>query len=197
MGNENTFLREINLTTSEFARIRSLLRMTGKEIFDSFKMVCGDKIVRSADFDDGFRMDVRLVVRDGDAHPYTEAVLYKNNKKLCCTHGCGYVFDGTWSLMYDDKIYMVKVFVGAEDDDAQIRIRMKGGWLVTKRCKDVDNDGVEIFFETVNGDIVDIVGVNALPDTDKIDVYTFSDAFDENYTNEFTLNTEEICEATE
>ena len=76
----------------------------------------------------------------------------------------------------------------------EIRVKVKGGYIVSTRNEDPDWDGVSVYFETDDGVIIDIAIVEcpALEDYKNINVYTYEDAYTEDYTRKYTLNTDEI-----
>lgn len=188
----NTFEKKLFLSAMELSKIRQLLKMTGDEIQSLFKMNPGDEITNSVHFENGFRVDIVLQVRVGRDKPCTYAKLYENGKKVASTNA-GYLYAGTWSLLYKDQIFMVTVIPEKTNtDDEPVRIAMQGGWLVVIQNDDSLCGGVSVFFETTHGDIVDIVNVEALQNANKIKVSTYENPCEDVCTREFVLDTNEI-----
>ena len=79
----------------------------------------------------------------------------------------------------------------------EIRVKVTGGYLVAGRNPDPDYDGIYIVFETDDGDIVDIVltECKALNEYKKIDVYSYEDVYDEDYTRQYILDIAQIYKA--
>lgn len=71
----------IEISKQELDKIEELLFMTGDEIYDKYGMKRDETIIHTAKFDDGYFMDIKLVICDGEDTPYTEAVLF--NKSGC------------------------------------------------------------------------------------------------------------------
>lgn len=79
----------------------------------------------------------------------------------------------------------------------EIRITVKGGYLIAARNADVDYDGISIMFETGDGDIIDIVRAECKSEYnyDRTDVYCYENVNTEDFTRKFTINHEEVYEA--
>lgn len=79
----------------------------------------------------------------------------------------------------------------------EIRIAVKGGYLIAARNTDVDYDGISIMFETSDGDIIDIVRAECRSeyDYDQTDVYCYENVFTEDFTRKFTVDHEDVYEA--
>lgn len=84
-------------------------------------------------------------------------------------------------------------------DKEQIRVPVKGGYIVAERNPDSDYDGITVYFETTDGDIMDIVLVESKRENeyDKTDVYCYEDVFNEDWTRKYSIDHEEIYEAFE
>lgn len=82
-------------------------------------------------------------------------------------------------------------------DQTEIRVRMNGGYLVAGRNPDQNYDGIYIVFESDDGAIIDVVVAECKSEFEKkkIDVYTYEDVFNEDYTRKCTLNVEDIYDA--
>lgn len=79
----------------------------------------------------------------------------------------------------------------------EIRIPVKGGYLIAARNADVVYDGISIMFETDDGDIIDIVRAECKLeyDYDRTDVYCYEDVNTEDFTRKFSINHKEVYEA--
>ncbi len=79
----------------------------------------------------------------------------------------------------------------------EIRVKVNGGYLVAGRNADPDYDGIYIVFEADSGDVIDVVltECKAQNDYKKIDVYTYEDVYDENWTRKYDLDVKEIYKA--
>lgn len=190
----DTIEKKLFLSAMELSKIRQLLRMTGKEIESVFKMKPGDGITHSVHFENGFRVDIVLQVRVGRDKPCTYAELYENGKKVASTNA-GYLYTGTWSLLYKGQVFMVTVIPEKTNtDDEPVRIAMQGGWLIVIQNDDAACGGVNVYFKTTHGDIVDIVNIEATKNADKIKVLTYENPCEDVCTREFILDTNEIFE---
>lgn len=88
----------IEISKQELDKIEELLFMTGDEIYDKYGMKRDETIIHTAEFDDGYFMDIKLVVCDGEDIPYTEAVLFnKNGCEVGHTEPFG-EYDGYWFI---------------------------------------------------------------------------------------------------
>lgn len=81
--------------------------------------------------------------------------------------------------------------------EKEIRVKIPGGYIVTGRNPDPDYDGVYVVFESDEGDILDLALVECKAECErkKIDVYTYEDVNNEDYTRKFTLNVCDILTA--
>lgn len=79
----------------------------------------------------------------------------------------------------------------------EIRVPVKDGYLVATRNTDPDYDGISIYFETDNGDMIDIVLTECKAEKNKeeIDVYCYEDVYSEDWTRKFIIGSEEIKSA--
>ena len=79
----------------------------------------------------------------------------------------------------------------------EIRVKMNGGYLVAGRNPDPDYDGIYIVFETDEGDIIDVIltECKAENNKEKIDVYCYEDVWVEDFTNKYTIDSEEVYKA--
>lgn len=81
--------------------------------------------------------------------------------------------------------------------EKEIRVKIPGGFIVAGRNNDPDYDGVFVVFESDEGDILDLALVECKAEYEKkkIDVYTYADVYDEDFTDKFTLNVADILTA--
>lgn len=79
----------------------------------------------------------------------------------------------------------------------EIRVNMHGGCLVAGRNLDPDYDGIYVVFEADDGSVVDVVLVECKEENNrkKIDVYTYEDVYNEDFTKKYTLNVKDIYKA--
>ena len=79
----------------------------------------------------------------------------------------------------------------------EIRVKMKGGYLVAGRNIDPNYDGIYVVFETDDGTIIDVVLTECKEENDRklIDVYCYEDVYSEDFTRKYTLDSEEIYKA--
>lgn len=84
-------------------------------------------------------------------------------------------------------------------DKNEIRVPVKGGYIVTGRNNDPDYDGVYVVFETNDGDIVDLVLVESKKENeyDRTDIYCYEDVTTEDWTRKYSIQHEDIYEALE
>ena len=77
-------------------------------------------------------------------------------------------------------------------ENEKIRIKIAGGYLVAERNPDPDFDGVTVYYETDDGNLADIVLVEAkaMNDYKQIDVYSYTDEFSEDWTTKTIVNTD-------
>lgn len=78
----------------------------------------------------------------------------------------------------------------------EIRVAVKGGYLVATRNPELDYDGITIVFETSDGDVVDIVTAECTSENEyeQTDVYCYEDISSEDFTRKFTIDHEEVYE---
>ena len=80
-------------------------------------------------------------------------------------------------------------------DRNEIRVPVKGGYIVAGRNSDPDYDGVYVVFETNDGDIVDLVLVEYENEYDRTDIYCYEDVTIEDWTRKYSIQYEDIYEA--
>ena len=92
IGNETDTLSEhVRKISLEFPSEKvefwnRLLKMKGKEIYEQYGMKRDETITITANFGDGYEMDIKLVIPlEEDELPWTEAVLFKNGSELSFT----------------------------------------------------------------------------------------------------------------
>ena len=78
----------------------------------------------------------------------------------------------------------------------EIRVPVKGGYLVATRNPEPDYDGITIVFETSDGDVIDIVMTECKAENDfnQTDVYCFENVREDDVTRKFTIDHEEVYE---
>jgi hypothetical protein len=79
----------------------------------------------------------------------------------------------------------------------KIKVPVNGGYIVAERNPDPDYDGISICFESDKGTIADIVLVEAkaINDYKEIDIYTYDNEYDEDWTRATSVNTDEYKKA--
>lgn len=82
-------------------------------------------------------------------------------------------------------------------ENKEIRVPVKNGVLVAGRNGDPDYDGIYIVFETNEGDIIDLVVTECKAENNQkvIDIYSFEDAYTEDFTRKASVNIEDIYNA--
>lgn len=85
----------------------------------------------------------------------------------------------------------------SKENQTEIRVPMHGGYLVASRNSDPDFDGINIVFESNDGDIIDIVLAECKSENNRklIDVYTYEDVYCEDVTRKYIINSDEISKA--
>ena len=68
-----------------------------------------DTIIKTAKFDNGIEMDIKLCGAQDD-YPWTEAVLFNNGSEVCCSEVSD-EYVGEWELEYNGNQYVVYVEV--------------------------------------------------------------------------------------
>ena len=71
----------------------------------------------------------------------------------------------------------------------EIRVKVKGGTLIAMRNDNPDFDGVTVYLEMDNGDIIDIVVVECKAEKNfkEIDVYNYEDKKSEDWTRKYII----------
>lgn len=82
-------------------------------------------------------------------------------------------------------------------DRNEIRVPVKGGYIVAERNNDPDYDGVYVVFETNDGDIIDLALVECTKENEynKTDVYCYEDVTTEDWTRKYSIQHEDIYKA--
>ena len=82
-------------------------------------------------------------------------------------------------------------------DRNEIRVPVKGGYIVAGRNSDPDYDGVYVVFETNDGDIIDLALVECKKENEynTTDVYCYEDVTTEDWTKKYSIQHEDIYEA--
>ena len=83
-------------------------------------------------------------------------------------------------------------------DRNEIRVPVKGGYIVAGRNSDPDYDGVYVVFETNDGNIVDLSLVECKKENDysTTDVYCYEDVTKEEWTRKYSIQHEDIGKET-
>lgn len=92
--------KTLNISQEKADYIRTLLSLTGNEIYDLYGLKRDETITETVDFGDGVEMDIKLVICEDEESPYTEAVLFKNGSEITHTD-VEYDFEGEWVLEYE------------------------------------------------------------------------------------------------
>lgn len=81
--------------------------------------------------------------------------------------------------------------------EGTIRLPVNGGFLIAGRNTDPDCDGIDIMFETNDGDIIGIVTTECRKDTNKrkINIYSYLDVYSDYYTSKSTIDIDKIYDA--
>lgn len=90
--------------------INDLLELTGDEIYQKYGLKRDETITDTARFPNGIEVDIKVVVCDGDATPYTEGVMFCNGSEVSYIDGVN-GYDGEWWFKYDGVEYVVNVVV--------------------------------------------------------------------------------------
>lgn len=79
----------------------------------------------------------------------------------------------------------------------EIRVKIKGGYLVAGRNSDPNYDGIYVGFESDDGYVADVVVIESKTEDNKenIDVYTYEDECTEDWTRKYTLKPKEFNKA--
>ena len=76
-------------------------------------------------------------------------------------------------------------------ENNKIKVEMNGGYLIAERNPDKDYDGITIYFETKEGDIIDVVLTECKNELDRktIEVYCYENVFTEDFTRKYEIKT--------
>lgn len=76
----------------------------------------------------------------------------------------------------------------------EIRVKMNGGYLVAGRNADPNYDGIYIVFETEDGMVINVVSTECKSENgkNKIDVYYYEDVYTEDFTRQYTPDSDQI-----
>ena len=103
-------MANIVISEKELNIINDLLELNGDEIYQKYGLKRDKTITRTAKFPNGIEVDIKLVICDGDATPYTEGVMFRNGMEVACIDGeNGY--DGEWWFKHNSVQYLVNVVV--------------------------------------------------------------------------------------
>lgn len=101
--------RELILSKKNADFYGKLMGMTGKQIYDKYGYKRDETFIHTAKFENGFEVDIKLVICDEDEYPYVEAVLFENGHERACSDGTGDSMLGEWNLSYNGTEYEVDV----------------------------------------------------------------------------------------
>jgi len=129
--------KTINITKEQSEYYNSLLSMTGDAIYTKYGLKRDKTIIHTVNFENGLEMGVKLVIRDGENKPYTEAVLFDNGHEISCT-GPSEEFTGEWLLKSNNEEYIADVYV--EPIETMLS-ELKDGDIVYGFAFDIATDG--------------------------------------------------------
>lgn len=80
--------------------------------------------------------------------------------------------------------------------DREIRVPVRGGYLVAGRNVDPNYDGIYVIFEDCDGYVYEIVNVTSSSEKEyaTTDVYCYEDPNSENFTRKFSIDNEDYYE---
>lgn len=79
------FQAEISISSDEVGYINQLLGMTGDEIYDKYGLKEGETITHTIKFENGYELDVKVVICSGEDKPYIDLVLFDTAScEVCC-----------------------------------------------------------------------------------------------------------------
>lgn len=123
-------------------------------------------------------------------------------KNMIRCQKCMKVFHESGITVYDNIEFCPycgnsECFENLSEHQSEIRVKIPGGFIVAGRNPDSEYDGVYVVFESDEGDILDLALVECKAENErkKIDVYTYEDVWNEDYTGKFTLNVCDILNA--
>ena len=98
--------------------IQTILKMTGKEIYDSYGLKRDEVIAEVVRFPlTGFEMDIKCVIPTEETEkPWTEAVLFYEGREVAMTEPDETFFD-TWELSYGDHTFTAIVVPETSNTD--------------------------------------------------------------------------------
>lgn len=105
------FKEEITLSKEERTSINKLYGLTGKELYDKYGFKRAETVYATSEtFDNGYTMDIKLVVGDTEDTCYSEAVLFnKKGSEVMCTEDVGDEVEGTWFMEYAGDTYEIEI----------------------------------------------------------------------------------------
>ena len=101
---KHTITKTVQFSKAEL--IQTILKMTGKEIYDSYGLKRDEVIAEVVRFPlTGFEMDIKCVIPTEETEkPWTEAVLFYEGREVAMTEPDETFFD-TWELSYVDHTF--------------------------------------------------------------------------------------------
>lgn len=104
------YTKDYYIEQSEHELCKTLLSMTGNQIYDKYGFKRDETITSTVIFTDHFQMDIQLVICDGDSKPYVQAILFENGCEVACSDVLDELLD-EYKLEYNATIYIAKPFV--------------------------------------------------------------------------------------
>lgn len=100
----------VNITVSKekLDMINDLLDLTGDEIYHKYGFKRDETIVETAKFPNGIEVDIKVVIREGDAMPRAEGVMFRNRSEISYINGEN-IYDGEWWFVNNGVQYLVNV----------------------------------------------------------------------------------------
>ena len=79
----------------------------------------------------------------------------------------------------------------------EIKVKVNNGYLVATSYPDTEWRGIAVYFKTADGDIMDLVSISSTAESvcGEINIYVYSDVFDEDFTHEFVVKHDDIKNA--
>lgn len=100
--------RTITIPKKDINHYDMLLTMTGNQIYDKFGLKRDETITYTANFEDGYEVDIKLVICEDESKPYTEAVLFNNGSEVTCSEPEGDML-GDWELETDTTKFIIHI----------------------------------------------------------------------------------------
>ena len=101
--------KNIVVTKEELNFINEILTKTGYELYDEYGFCRDETITKTAKFSDGTEIDVKVVICEGKARPYTEGIHFEKNVTQLSFTEPEEDFLGEWKLFFNNNIYIANV----------------------------------------------------------------------------------------